>query len=394
MARNVARPARHSVRTSLPLSRSWNQRSSTGISVCRGVRASISRECLAVNGASCFRRRSTGFGRRHSGLCDTKALQAAAESRLAATLRQNWHARRFALGRRCPLPVSASTTALLQIHFCVLLWGLTAILGKLISLPATALVWWRMLLVSGTALLLPQVWRGLRRMPRRQLAIYAGIGLVVALHWLTFYGAIKLANASVAVISMGLCPIFLALIEPWIARRPFDPRELGLGLAVVPGVLLVVGGTPSDMQIGLLVGVVSAFLASAFSALNKRYAANADALTVTAIELGAGTLLLTLLAPFLAGDSAAFVLPDGRDTLLLALLAYGCTLLPFALSLIALRQISAFTAQLAINLEPVYAITIAALLFGEQRELNASFYLGVVIIVAAVIVHPLLARRS
>jgi drug/metabolite transporter (DMT)-like permease len=295
--------------------------------------------------------------------------------------------------RRCPLPVSASTRALLQIHFCVVLWGLTAILGKLISLPATALVWWRMLLVSATALLLPRVWRNLRAMPRRQLAIYAGIGVVVALHWLAFYGAIKLANASVAVIAMGLCPIFLALVEPWIARRPFDPRELGLGLAVVPGVLLVVGGTPPGMQLGLFVGVISAFLASFFSALNKRHAGQADALTVTAIELGAGAVLLTGVAPLLAGDAAAFMLPGWRDAALLVVLAYGCTLLPFALSLVALRQISAFTAQLAINLEPVYAIAIAALLFGEQRQLDAAFYLGVVIIVAAVIVHPLLAKR-
>lgn len=294
---------------------------------------------------------------------------------------------------RCRLPVTTHTKALLQIHFCVLLWGLTAILGKLISLPATALVWWRMLLVSATALLLPRVWRHLRTMPPRLIAVYAAIGCVVALHWLAFYGAIKLANASVAVIAMGLCPLFLALIEPWIARRRFDLRELGLGLFVVPGVLLVVGGTPPGMQLGLAVGIVSAFLASAFSALNKRYVQQADALSVTAIELGAGAVLLTLAAPLLPHQGALFPLPDLRDALLLVLLAYGCTLLPFALSLVALRQISAFTAQLAINLEPVYAIAIAALLFNEQHQLNAHFYLGVVIIVGAVLVQPLVVRR-
>lgn len=282
---------------------------------------------------------------------------------------------------------------MLQIHFCVLLWGLTAILGKLISLPATALVWWRMLLVSVTALMLPRVWRSLRALPWRLIAIYAGIGCVVALHWLTFYGAIKLANASVAVIAMALCPIFLAIVEPWIAQRAFDWRELGLGLFVVPGVLLVVGGTPPGMQLGLAVGVLSAFLASTFSALNKRYVQQADALSVTAVELGAGTLLLTLCAPLLPHDGPLFPLPGLRDALLLVVLAYGCTLLPFALSLVALRQISAFTAQLAINLEPVYAIAIAAVLFGEQRQLGVPFYLGVLIIVAAVILHPLLARR-
>ncbi|TDR46499.1 threonine/homoserine efflux transporter RhtA [Tahibacter aquaticus] len=291
------------------------------------------------------------------------------------------------------MPLSSHSKALLQIHFCVLLWGLTAILGKMISLPAAALVWWRMLLVSVTALLLPRVWRNLRQLPWRLLAVYAGIGCVVALHWLTFYGAIKLANASVAVTSMALCPIFLAVIEPWIAGRAFDKRELLLGLAVVPGVMLVVGGTPAGMQLGLLVGVLSALLASTFSALNKRYVHEADALTVTAVELGAGTLLMTLVAPLLPHDGVLFPLPGLRDGVLLVFLAYGCTLLPFALSLVALRQISAFTAQLAINLEPIYAIALAALLFGEQRQLDGYFYLGVLIIIAAVIVHPLLARR-
>ena len=291
------------------------------------------------------------------------------------------------------MPLSSHSKALLQIHFCVLLWGLTAILGKMISLPAAALVWWRMLLVSVTALLLPRVWRNLRQLPWRLLAVYAGIGCVVALHWLTFYGAIKLANASVAVTSMALCPIFLAVIEPWIAGRAFDKRELLLGLAVVPGVMLVVGGTPAGMQLGLLVGVLSALLASTFSALNKRYVHEADALTVTAVELGAGTLLMTLVAPLLPHEGVLFPLPGLRDGVLLVFLAYGCTLLPFALSLIALRQISAFTAQLAINLEPIYAIALAALLFGEQRQLDGYFYLGVLIIIAAVIVHPLLARR-
>jgi drug/metabolite transporter (DMT)-like permease len=293
------------------------------------------------------------------------------------------------------VPLSPHGKALLQIHGCVVLWGLTAILGKLISLPAAALVWWRMLLVSATVLLLPQVWRNLRAMPRRLLAVYAGIGCVVALHWLSFYGAIKLANASVAVTSMALCPVFLAVIEPWIAGRAFDRRELLLGLAVVPGVMLVVGGTPAGMQLGLAVGVVSALLASTFSALNKRFVHAADALSVTAVELGAGALLMTLVAPLLAApDAAAFPLPGLHDALWMLLLAYGCTLLPFALSLVALRQISAFTAQLAINLEPVYAIALAAVLFGEQRQLDLYFYLGVVIIIGAVIVHPLLARRT
>lgn len=132
--------------------------------------------------------------------------------------------------------------ALWQIHFCVLLWGVTAILGKLITLPALPLVWWRMLLVTAMLALLPRVWRGLRTLPLRVVAGYAGIGALVALHWLTFYGAVKLANASVAATCIALAPVFTSIIEPWVAKRPFQLPELAFGLAVLPGVALVVGG--------------------------------------------------------------------------------------------------------------------------------------------------------
>ncbi|MCA0394710.1 MAG: DMT family transporter, partial [Proteobacteria bacterium] len=132
--------------------------------------------------------------------------------------------------------------ALWQIHLCVLLWGFTAILGKLITLPALPLVWWRMGLVVLALLLVPRVWRGLRALPPKLLLAYAGVGTLVALHWLTFYGAIKLANASVAATCMALATVFTALIEPMVARRRFSRRELVLGLAVLPGVALVVGG--------------------------------------------------------------------------------------------------------------------------------------------------------
>ncbi|MCB1609107.1 MAG: DMT family transporter [Xanthomonadales bacterium] len=298
-----------------------------------------------------------------------------------------------------PPPDHATTKAYLQIHFCVLLWGVTAILGKLITLPSLPLVWWRMLMVAGVLALLPKVWRSLARIPLRQIGIYALIGALVSLHWLTFYGAIKLSNASVAVTAMAFGPVFLAVIEPLIAGRRIARSELALGIAVIPGVALVVGGVDSSMHLGFAVGVLSAFLVSIFGALNKRYVHQGDPLTVTALELGAGTLCLTLLAPlmpwiFPSQAGALFALPSNHDLILLFVLAMGCTLLPFALSLVALRQISAFSAQLAVNLEPIYAIVLAMLLLGEQRELSLTFYTGVAILLLAVIGHPLLTRSK
>jgi len=284
--------------------------------------------------------------------------------------------------------------ARLQIHFCVLLWGFTAILGKLIALPALPLVWWRMLLVVLALALVPRVWRGWRALTPRLRLAYAGIGVLVALHWLTFYAAIKLSNASVGATCIALGPVFLAFIEPWIAQRRFDPRELFIGIAVVPGVLLVVGGVPADMRLGIAVGVLSALFVAFFGSLNKRLVTQGDPLTVTFIELGTGALFLSLLAPFLAGPEGAFVLPGAHDTLLLLALAFGCTLLPFALALVALRHMSAFGTQMVTNLEPVYAIVLAIVLLGEQRELDGWFYLGVAVILGAVFMHPLLARRT
>lgn len=290
--------------------------------------------------------------------------------------------------------MSPTSKAQLQIHFCVLLWGFTAIFGRLITLPALALVLWRMLIVVAVLALLPSVWRSLRAMPPRLITAYAGIGLLVALHWLTFYAAIKLANASVGATCMAVGPVFLAIVEPLIARSRFDPRELVLGLLVIPGVVLVVGGVPQTMQLGLAIGIVSALLVALFSALNKRLVEHADPLTVTGIELGAGAMLLVALAPFLPHDGPMFPLPDLHDGLLLLALAIGCTLLPYSLALKALRQLSAYSVQLATNLEPVYAILLAIPLLGEQRELSPSFYAGVAVILLSVLVHPLVARKA
>jgi drug/metabolite transporter (DMT)-like permease len=280
-----------------------------------------------------------------------------------------------------------------QMHACVLLWGFTAILGKAITMPAMALVVWRMGLVTAALLLMPRVWRGMAALPARLLLIYSGIGALVALHWLTFYGAIKLANASVAVSCIALATVFVPMVEPWITGRRFVPRELLLGVAVVPGVALVVGGVPAGMRLGIVVGTVSALLVAFFGALNKRYVERADPLTVTCVELGAGGLILALLTPVLPWFGSPLVLPGFNDAVLLLVLAMACTLLPFALSLVALRHMSAFSAQLAVNLEPIYAIALAVLLLNEQRELGGMFYAGVAIILAGVFAHPLLSRQ-
>jgi drug/metabolite transporter (DMT)-like permease len=285
--------------------------------------------------------------------------------------------------------------ALLELHACVVLWGFTAILGKLITLSATQLVWWRLFLVTLALAFVPRAWRGLAQIPARLRFTYAGIGCVIAVHWLAFYGSVKLANASVAATTMALAPVVTALIEPWLTGARFERHNLLLGIFVIPGVALTVGGIPDSMHLGFWVGVLSAALAAVFNALNKRHLGPHDAMSVTWLELGAGFLLLTLALPLIdatggATDGAlqgAFVLPDVRNGSWLLVLAIFCTLIPFAVALGALRYLSAFTTQLAVNLEPVYAVALAVLFLGEARDLDGSFYLGVLIVIAAVFGH-------
>lgn len=280
----------------------------------------------------------------------------------------------------------------LQVHFSVLLWGITAILGRLITLGALPLVFWRVVIVSACLLLWLPVWRQLSRLSRRDLLLAAGAGAVITVHWLCFYGAVKAANASVAATCMALGPVFLAVVEPLLLRKPFVGRDLLVAVAAVPGVALVMGGIPAGMFGGLALGVLAALLASVFSLISKGLAMRVPALALTTLEMAAGAVLLGLLIPLWPVLGSDFALPGTADLGWLFILALACTLVPFVLTNRALRQVSAFSVQLAVNLEPVYAILLAALLLGEGADLRCPFYAGVALILGAVLGHALLHR--
>ncbi len=282
----------------------------------------------------------------------------------------------------------------LQIHLCVLLWGFTAILGKLITLAAVPLVFWRLLIVSVCLICWPPVWRRLARVSRRDLLISIGAGVFIMLHWISFYGAIKLSNASVGVTSIALAPMFLAFVEPYLLRQAFVWREVLLALAAIPGVILVVGGIPHDMLAGFELGALSALFVAIFGIVNKRLTMRVPALALTAIEMGTGVLALGALIPAWPLLGATLAAPGREDLAWLLVLSLACTLLPFALSMVALRKISAFSAQLAVNMEPVYAIAIAAAFLGESRQLHWWFYLGVLLILGSILIHARFQRPS
>ena len=270
--------------------------------------------------------------------------------------------------------------AYLELHLAVFLWGFTAILGDVISLNAVTLVWWRVLLTSVSLLAFVRAGSILREVGRGQALVFAGLGCIVALHWVTFYGAIKLANASVGLICMATTSLFSSIVEPIITGRKFLWYELLLGAFILPGIWLIVEGVDATMTTGILVGLLSALLVAIFTSFNKRYVEKADPLRITFIELSAGTLFLTPALFFMPGG----FLPTPLDWLYLIVLAVLCTTLTNFLFLRALKKLSAFAANLTVNLEPVYGIFLAYFLLNDAEELSPRFYWGTGLILVAV----------
>lgn len=285
------------------------------------------------------------------------------------------------------------TKAYLQLHLCVFLWGFTAILGKLISIAALPLVWWRVAFTVLSLLFIKGLFNKLRQIPRHKIGIYMFIGVLVCTHWALFYASIKASNASVGVLCMALSPIFAAFIEPLYFKRRIQWFEIMLSLIVIPGMYLVTQNISASMIVGLLYGIASALFASWFSTLNKKYIEDSDPVAITFLELGSAWIFLSVImaVALVAGYEFTFM-PADNDWLYLLLLSIVCTAIPYVLSLVSLKHISVFATTLTINLEPVYGIFLAWILLQEDKEVDGGFYIGVLIILVSVFSYPFLKR--
>ncbi|MBI5914358.1 MAG: DMT family transporter [Bacteroidetes bacterium] len=283
--------------------------------------------------------------------------------------------------------------AYLELHTAVFLWGFTAILGEVIQLSALALVWWRVLLTSLSVLLLLRNGQVIKGLSKKNLLQFAFVGVLTALHWLTFYGAIKLSNASVTLVCMATCAFFTSLIEPLFLRTKLKWWEIFTGFLIVPGMVLVVQNVDVSMHTGIWMGLLSALLAAMFSILNKKWIQNAEPLPITFIEMTSAWLFLSAVLPFFFhAEPGAALLPSAKDFLLLLVLALLCTTLTWVLALRALKHLSAFASNLTVNLEPVYGIFLAWLLLDDRKELSPGFYWGVLLILVVVFSYPFLKK--
>lgn len=272
-------------------------------------------------------------------------------------------------------------------HLTVFVWGFTAILGKLISLSAIPLVWYRLLIVLAV---MPAViwWRGLpMRVPRAQLGLFGVAGALVGLHWLLFYGCIKYAGVAVAVLCLSTITFFTALLEPLVFKRRAVASELWIGFGVMIGVSFLVKVETDTDFLGLAMGMGSALFSSAFGTLNGKLAREARGEVMTFYELSAAAMVTSA---FFLIEPGTFVAPGAlsmMDAGLLLLLGVGCTVLPWMWSLRVLQTLTPYAMALAVSLEPVYAMVLAWFIFPHAEQLTWRFYAGVVVLLGLVVLN-------
>jgi drug/metabolite transporter (DMT)-like permease len=291
---------------------------------------------------------------------------------------------------------------LFKLHFVVLLAGFTAVLGKLISLPAVPLVFWRTLIAAACLFALVSARAVPQPAPRERVKLVAN-GALIGLHWVLFFLAVKLSNVSVCMVGMATIAFWTAFLEPFIrGGRRVSAYEVGLGLVIVAAVVLI---TRSGFKFagGLAVAVASALVATVFSVLNSGFTTRHHHWAVAAWEmLGAFAFcalclpLSPALAPGAATVSGAGLtwLPKQADVLWLLVLALACTVYAYSQYVELLRRLSVFTVHVAYHLEPVYGIVFGAVFFREYHDLNPGFYAGAALVIAAVAVHPFVGRAA
>lgn len=278
-----------------------------------------------------------------------------------------------------------------QINIAVLLWGFTGILGKAINLSAPFLVWWRMFLATVFLGLILYFRKGFIKVERKELRTLIVVGILFAIHWVLFYYCVKWANASIAMVCLATSSVITSILDPLIRKRPIIITEFWLGLLAVIGVFCIYlwpaeikeeALAMQNFELGLLMGVIAALINAVFSIFNKPLSEKYPAQPLVFMELLSGLSFLTVFLLF-AGEGLTEDLgwiPKQLDWVWLFILSFFCTVIAQSLAMAALKKLSAFTVTLSINLEPVYGVFLAFLIFQENEQLGWGFYIGLMLI--------------
>lgn len=281
----------------------------------------------------------------------------------------------------------------LHLHLIVFIWGFTAILGALISIDAIPLVWYRMLLASFFILMYFLYNKKSLKIDSRIALKFLFGGLIIALHWITFFGSIKVSNVSVALVTLSTGALFTSFLEPIFFKRKVNYIEILFGLIVVFGLYLIFK-VETEYWLGILLALISAFLSASFSVLNGLYIKKYEATTISFYQILFGVLAITIYFIFNGDFNAAFFQLKTSDWLYLLILSSVCTAYAFVVSVKLLRFMSPYTIMLTINLEPIYGILLALLIFGEKEMMNSMFYVGACIILFTVLANGLLKYKK
>jgi len=282
----------------------------------------------------------------------------------------------------------------LQLHFIVLIWGLTAILGLLINISAVAVVFYRTLLSTIILLVLLFFWKLSFKVSLKQFLKITGVGLIIGLHWILFFAAARVSTASVCLVGIATCSFWTSLIEPLMSSRKVKIYELALGIMVVIGLYIIFSVEFQYIE-GLIMAILSAMLASVFTVLNGKLTHQHNHYVITFYEMmGAfigSVLLIPLYLLYFDTEILNFV-PIQWDWFYLIILAGVCTVLAFSMSIKVQKVLSAFVVNLTVNLEPIYGIILAFIIFGEEEKMSFGFYLGTSIILLSVLCYPMVNR--
>src|SRR5688572_11257875 len=284
--------------------------------------------------------------------------------------------------------------AFIQLHIAVLLAGFSGILGRLITVNEGMLVWYRLLFTSITMWILFGAFKKIQPIPTTDIAKIAAVGFIAALHWVAFYGSIKYANVSVALVCFSAVGFFTALFEPIIFRKRFNTAEIILGLVTLAGIYIIFH-FDAQYKTGIIIGLISAVLGALFLIFNRQFLQYINVETMLSWQQTGGLVTLSVLLPFyLQRFPVESFIPGMEDLMWLLVLSWVCSVIAFQFSSNALKRLSAFTVNLSYNLEPVYGVLLAFVVFKENKLLGKWFYIGFSIIIAAIIIHALLLVKQ
>ncbi len=274
------------------------------------------------------------------------------------------------------------------------IWGFTAVLGALISIAATALVWYRMLIASLVIFVYIKIKGISLKAKGKTLLGLAGVGVLIALHWLTFFGAVKIANVSITLAMMSTGAFFTSILEPIFYKRKLIWYELVFGLLVIGGLYLIFEVETRYTE-GIIVALISALLAALFTLFNGKYAKKHDSVMISFYELLTGALFITVFLAVTNRFDASFFQVQQTDWIYLIILATVCTAYAFIASVKVMKHLTPYTIMLTTNMEPVYGIILAFLILGDAEQMNTGFYFGAILILLTVILNGILknARR-